>query len=94
MRKSFDGLCGCVEDLLDQDATNGNLFVFFNKRFSMVKMLLWEKGGFWIYSKRLESGTFSLSSIIGEPEIDMAQLMCIIEGIELKNSYRRKRFAA
>lgn len=93
MRKSFDGLCGCVESTFKQDPINGNMFVFFNRKRTMVKMLLWDRSGFWIFSKRLESGTFSLRSFGGNGEIDMAELMCILDGIELGKSYRKKRFS-
>ena len=92
MRKSFDGLCGCVEQAFHQDPLNGNLFVFFNRRCTRVKMLLWDRNGFWIFAKRLESGTFSLRSVTEKQQIDMAELLCILDGIELSGSYRRKRF--
>ena len=93
MRKSFDGLCGCVEQQLKADPLNGNMFVFFNRKRTMVKMLLWDRSGFWVFAKRLESGTFSLGSVGIEGEVDMTELMCILDGIELKNSRRKKRFS-
>lgn len=93
MRKSFDGLCGCVEQQFQQDPLNGNLFVFFNRRSTMVKMLLWDRNGFWLFSKRLESGTFSLDSISQSGEADTARLLCILEGIDLGGSTLRKRFS-
>ena len=36
MRKSFDGLSGCVEQIVGQDPLNGHLFVFFNRRHTMA----------------------------------------------------------
>ncbi len=92
MRKSFDGLCGCVEKLFDQDPLNGNLFVFFNRRHTMVKMLFWDRTGFCIFAKRLESGTFSLKNLHKSGSIDTAELYCILDGIELHGSIRRKRY--
>ena len=93
MRKSFDGLCGCVEQQFQADPLTGKMFVFFNRKRTMVKMLLWDRTGFWIFAKRLESGTFSLRSVGIDGEVDMAELMCILDGIELKNSCRKKRFS-
>ena len=40
MRKSFDGLTGAVIDIVDQDPQSGHLFLFFNKRRSMMKALV------------------------------------------------------
>jgi len=92
MRKSFDGLCGCVEQYFQQDPLNGNLFVFFNRQCNRVKMLLWDRNGFWVFAKRLEKGTFSLRSVDADGVIDMAHLLCLLDGIELHHSRRRKRF--
>lgn len=93
MRKSFDGLCGEVESVLQRDPLSGDLYVFFNKNRRLVKMLLWDRNGFWLFSKRLESGTFSLKSISSTDEIDTARLLCILDGIDLSGSQTRKRFS-
>ena len=75
MRKSYDGLCGCVERVFDEDPLNGNLFVFFNRKRTMVKMLLWER------------------SVREDGNVDIAELLCILDGIELEGSTRKKRFS-
>ena len=93
MRKSYDGLCGCVEQTLGEDPLNGNMFVFFNRKRTMVKMLLWDRSGFWIFSKRLECGRFSLRSVGEGGLVDTAELLCILDGIELEKSTRKKRFS-
>ena len=54
MRKGFDGLSGLVREGLMKDPLSGDVFIFFNKRRSHVKLLLWERDGFSIYHKRLE----------------------------------------
>jgi transposase len=38
MRKSYDGLCGCVEEKLHADPLSGHLFVFFNRRATQLKV--------------------------------------------------------
>lgn len=92
MRKSYNGLSACVEQLLCADPLSGHLFVFFNRRATMVKILVWDRTGFCIYSKRLEQGTFSCCYADGEDPIDFARLLLILEGIELAGSRQRKRF--
>ena len=49
MRKSFDGLCGIVRSELGADPLSGSLFVFCNRRRTMVKVLYWDADGLAIY---------------------------------------------
>jgi transposase len=94
MRKSFDGLQGLVEGKLKRRATSGEVFVFINKRRDRVKLLHWETGGFVLYYKRLEKGTFELPEMKGQgDQIAWSELMMIIEGIRVKSFERKTRFA-
>lgn len=93
MRKSFDGLAGCVEQLLQADPLSGHLYVFFNRRANMVKVLLWDRTGFCIYAKRLQQGRFAYRiTEQQQTQTDLARLLLILEGIELAGSRQRKRF--
>ena len=96
MRKSFDGLSNRINDLLEKNALSGDLFVFLNKNKTMVKILVWEKSGFCIYYKRLEKGSFHLpvfetENVASQP-ISTSELLLILEGIELQDSKKFKRF--
>ncbi|MFB6307101.1 MAG: IS66 family insertion sequence element accessory protein TnpB, partial [Flavobacteriales bacterium] len=63
MRKSFDGLCGFVQNHLKEDPTGGAVYIFINKPRDKVKLLHWEHGGFVLYYKRLERGTIEFPDI-------------------------------
>lgn len=91
MRKGFDGLSGLVRDGLRQDPLGGDVFIFFNRRRTQVKLLLWERDGFSIYHKRLERGTYELP-VQPSRELRSDELMLILQGISLKSVHRRKRF--
>lgn len=93
MRKGFDGLSGLIRDSLQKNPLSGDVFIFFNKRRSQVKLLLWERDGFSIYHKRLEGGTYELPST-PSMELRSDELMLILQGISLKSVRRRKRFDA
>ncbi len=91
MRKGFDGLSGLVKDGLLKDPLGGDVFIFFNKRRSQVKLLLWERDGFSMYYKRLEQGTYELP-LTTSTELKSSELMLILQGISLKSVRLRKRF--
>ena len=95
MRKSFDGLCGLVQGHMQQNPCNGDLYIFVNKQRNRMKLLRWEPGGFVLFYKRLEKGTFELPKTSNpgvRDEIDYGQLAMIITGISLKNASKRRRF--
>jgi len=95
MRKSFDGLFGIVSGVLSLDPLSGDVYVFLNRRRDRIKLLVWDRGGFWIFYKRLEKGTFQLppgSSQADTIELPYEELMMLIEGIDLGSVRRRSRF--
>ncbi len=62
MRKVFYTLCGLVGAEMKMNLMSGEMYIFFNRPVTHVKILLWERDGFAIYFKRLERGTFELPS--------------------------------
>jgi transposase len=95
IRKSFDGLCGLVSSRLGQNPMNGDVFIFVNKPRNRIKLLRWEPGGFVLFYKRLEKGTFELPEVHNggfSREIDYGELAMIITGISMKYAKKRRRF--
>lgn len=95
MRKSFDGLCGIVTSRLGQSPMSGDVFIFVNKPRNRIKLLRWEPGGYVLFYKRLESGTFEIPvSKNGQlsTQVDYGELAMIIAGISTKNIIKRKRY--
>ncbi len=93
MRRSFDGLAAMTREVIRQDPLSGHLFVFFNRRKDRVKAMFWDRSGLCLYYKRLEEGTFFLPPAKGDSiEMTSAELMLILEGIDLAQSRRRTRF--
>jgi transposase len=93
-RKGFDSLVAIVRASFGEDPFTGDLFCFFNRRRDRVKMLTWDRNGFWLHYKRLERGTFE--RIVGSGariEIDRARISMLLEGIDTKNSEFRRHYA-
>ncbi|MCP4993487.1 MAG: IS66 family insertion sequence element accessory protein TnpB [Gammaproteobacteria bacterium] len=57
-RKGILGLSLVVQNRLSLNPMNGQLFVFRNKGRSKVKVLFWERNGFCLWQKQLESDKF------------------------------------
>jgi hypothetical protein len=94
LRKGPDGLCGMIR-YLSLSPTNGDVYVFLNKSRTTMKLLHWERGGFVIYYKRMESGRVShkifLKEGTGFRSIRRDELVLFMEGISVKIK-RRKRY--
>ena len=79
-RKSIDGLALWVETSLPVSPLSGSVFVFFNRGRDKVKLLWWDRHGFWLAYKRLERGRFRGPV----PErITLSDLSLLLEGVDL-----------
>lgn len=95
MRKGFNGLSGLVRDEMGSNPLDGSVYLFVNRRRDRMKMLVWEQGGFMLYYKRLEQGTFQVPDREqGGLKIQMSweTLVLMIRGIKLEKIVRKKRY--
>jgi transposase len=58
LRKSFDGSSLLVAGRFGRDILRGELFVFFNRRRTQVRVLFWDRTGHCIVAKKLAHGSF------------------------------------
>jgi transposase len=96
LRRSLDGLAALTREILEEDPLSGHLFVFFNRRRDRTKILFWDRSGLCLYYKRLERGLFRPSALASTDrqhvEIEAADLLLLLEGIDLANAKRRPRW--
>ena len=96
MRNGFDGLSGIVKLKLGMDPMDESVYIFINKRRDKLKMLIWEYGGYMIYYKRLERGTFEIPKPEGEKqqiEMTWEKLIMMIKGMKIIQKKRYEKFA-
>lgn len=94
MRKGVNGLSGIVRSQFGADPTDGSWFVFINRRRDRMKILHFDGGGFWLYYRVLEAGTFEEVQGPGESSylaIDGTQLAMLLSGVSLVASGRRRK---
>ena len=100
MRKQALGLSRLVADALDQDPLSGDAYVFLNRHRTIVKILVWDVSGYWVAAKRLEQGRFAGkrwqgdAEAIGSVGLSVAELMTLLEGIDVRQAAYHQHYAA
>jgi len=95
MRKSFDGLSGLIQNTLQSNPCNGDVFIFINRRRDKIKLLHWQGISFTLYYKRLEEGTFEVPAYdpeAGSVILSYTQIVMLVDGLTIKNIQKRKRY--
>lgn len=82
MSLSFKGLKALIGDHLQADTTNGDWYLFFNKKRNYLKALWYDGTGFNIHSKLLDESTFPelRSRVISKTEFSK-----ILSGAQVEN---------
>lgn len=82
-RKQIDGLVLLVADHLQLNPSSGQLFLFRNRSSNKVKLLWWDRNGFWLFYKRLEKGRFIFPPLSeGALELSRDQLCWLLSGLD------------
>jgi len=94
MRCGFDRLAERVRAVLGQDPLSGHLFVFRSRRGDRLKILLWDRDGFLLWYKRLESGVFKLPRVEGAGSVELraSELAMVLDGIDVSKLKRVARY--
>lgn len=95
IRKGFNGLSGIVVNETSYEILSGDAFIFINKQRNKMKILRWETGGFVLYYKRLEKGTFEVLKIENNEliyKVDYHKLVMLVNGVNTENITYRKRY--
>ena len=94
MRRSFNGLSALVRNELGADPTSGQWYVFVNRRRTMLKVLAFDAGGYWIWAKRLEQGRFAAPGERGDRPLALTRtaLLALLEGTDIVVRRQRKRY--
>ena len=83
MRKSFDGLCVAVGEVMQLNPLQGHLFLFRGKSGDRLKAMYWDRNGLAIWYKRLEKGRFKWPSHDAPSfEITERDLSLLLDGID------------
>ena len=83
LRRGIDGLSILVANHLSRDPFSGHVFAFCNRQRNSVKLLWWDRNGFWILHKRLERQRFRWPRTEAEVmELSVRELNWLLEGLD------------
>jgi transposase len=83
-RKQLDGLIQIVASQMNKAPNDGSVFVFRNRSKDKLKILLWDRNGFWLLYKRLETGRFDVpEDEAGEVRLNWEQMYLLISGLPM-----------
>jgi transposase len=91
----FDRLAERVKAVIGQDPAGNSLFVFRSRRGDRLKILTWDRDGFVLWYKRLESGVFKLPRTDpGKRSVELrgSELAMILDGIDMSKLKRVPRY--
>lgn len=84
-RKSINGLAALVEQSMGLDPFAGAAYAFRNRRCDRIKLLIYDRTGFWLLMKRLEQDRFvwprRSQAVL---ELTAEQLRWLLDGIDIE----------
>jgi transposase len=85
MRKGMDGLASLVQSEMQLNPRDNNLYLFLNRNHDKLKILLWERNGFWVLYKRLQQQKFHWPDWFENNELQLSQEQCLhlLQGFNL-----------
>ena len=88
MRKSINGLSLIVSEQLFHDPFSGSVFVFCNRARDKLKILYWERNGFWLYYRRLDKEKFKWPNELDQHAVllSVRELQWLLEGLAFQQA--------
>lgn len=84
LRLGIDGYAMIVQAILHKDPFNNSLYIFCNKQHNKLKILHFEGCGFWLYYRRIETGTIRWpKDKLDIKELDFKQFRWLLEGLRV-----------
>ena len=86
LRGGYMRLCATIREQMGCDPRNeNNVYIFINRKCTIIRMLHYERGFYVMYEKRPEAGRFRrpiYDSQSGKYKISYADLVCLTEGMQ------------
>jgi transposase len=97
MRRGRNGLAAIAREVMQADPFAGGLFLFIGRRFDSLKLLYWERNGFALWWKKIESDEkYHWPRLLEEDVVTLSaeQLNWLLDGYDIwTQPHRMIRFS-
>ena len=94
MRTAKEELLHVIKDLMRSDPFSGAVFMFCNSQRKILKMLWWDRSGFWTAQKTLEKGRWPWPDTMEQVrELDMEKVEMLLRGIDFFQEHEELNYS-
>jgi transposase len=84
-RKGINGLVLLIAGDLGKNPGSGELYIFRSKTADKVKIIFWDRNGFWLMYRKLEKGRFKFPKRQDKAlEISKEQMQWLLTGLNIE----------
>lgn len=83
MLASKDQLLEIIKSIMKDDPFSGAVFLFCNRNRNILKMIWWDRTGFWVAQKKLEKGRWPLPDTQEQVrQLNLGQMEMLLKGVD------------
>jgi transposase len=94
MQYSRDQLLEIVKSIMKEDPFSGAVFLFCNRSRKILKMIWWDRTGFWVAQKRLEKERWPWPDTQKQVrQLNMDQIEMLLKGVDFFKGHEELHFS-
>ena len=83
MLASKDRLLEIIKSIMKDDPFSGAVFLFCNRNRNILKMIWWDRTGFWVAQKKLEKGRWPWPDTQEQVrQLNLGQIEMLLKGVD------------
>ena len=83
MLASRDQLLEIIKSIMKDDPFSGAVFLFCNRNRNILKMIWWDRTGFWVAQKKLEKGRWPWPDTQEQVrQLNLGQIEMLLKGVD------------
>ena len=89
LRKASNGLTVIVQEEMKEDPFSGSVYLFCNRDRKLLKVVYWDRTGFWLCQKRLEKEKYPWPQTKeAAQELECDELKMLLAGIDFFKAHK------
>ena len=89
-----DQLLEITKNIMKDDPFSGAVFLFCNRKRNILKMIWWDRTGFWVAQKKLEKGNWPWPDTQEQVrQLNMEQVEMLLKGVDFFKGHEEQFFS-